>query len=116
LRCFWSGRKSRQQRAGLGQAGGLLQQRPHGRAKVNKAAPVARNLFARLVALVVAGVRCGPLLCAPAGLATSVAAVRPAFRMRQHSPRGRLHLVGWPALASAQVVKQDMGRAVTRYS
>ena len=71
-----------------------------------------RDLIGRLVAIVAACARCGPLLFVSDGLSTYIDVVRKAFRTRQSGTGGRPRLVGWPDLVIAQVVKQYAGRAV----
>lgn len=73
-----------------------------------------RDLIARVVAIVAACAQWGPLLFVSDGLSTSIDVVRTAFRSRQPGTgRGRPHVVPWPDLSIAQVVKQYAGRAVT---
>ncbi len=72
-----------------------------------------RDLLARLVAIVVACARWGPLLFVTDGLTTYIDVVRKAFRTRQPGAWGRPRLCPWPDLVIAQVVKQYAGRAVT---
>jgi transposase-like protein len=72
-----------------------------------------RDLIGRLVAIVAACARWGPLLFVSDGLSTYIDVVRKAFRTRQSGTGGRPRLVGWPDLVIAQVVKQYAGRAVT---
>lgn len=72
-----------------------------------------RELIRRLVDLVAACARWGPLLFVSDGLVTYIDAMRKAFRTRQSGTGGRPRLVPWPELAIAQVVKQYAGRAVT---
>lgn len=72
-----------------------------------------RERHARLVAIVAACAKCGPLLCVSDGLVTFIDAVRKAFRTRQTGTGGRPRLVPWPEVAIAPVVKQYTGRAVS---
>lgn len=72
-----------------------------------------RTLIQRLVAIVAACARFGPLLFVTDGLKTYIDVVRCAFRTRQTGTGGRPRLTGWPDLVIAQVVKQYAGRAVT---
>lgn len=72
-----------------------------------------RDLLRRLVDLVAASARLGPLLFVTDGLKTYVDVVRKAFRTRQTGTGGRPRLTIWPQLAIAQVVKQYSRRAVT---
>jgi transposase-like protein len=72
-----------------------------------------RTLIERLVALVAACARFGPLLFVTDGLKTYIDVVRCTFRTRQTGTGGRPRLIGWPDLVIAQVVKQYAGRAVT---
>ncbi len=72
-----------------------------------------RALIQRLVAMVAACARCGPLLFVTDGLKTYIDVVRCTFRTRQTGTGGRPRLIGWPDLVIAQVVKQYAGRAVT---
>jgi hypothetical protein len=72
-----------------------------------------RRLIQRLVAIVAACARFGPLLFVTDGLQTYIDVVRSAFRTRQTGTGGRPRLIGWPDLVIAQVVKQYSGRVVT---
>ena len=72
-----------------------------------------RRLIERLVAIVAAGCRFGPLLFVTDGLSTYIDVVRKAFRTRQSGTGGRARLNIWPDLVIAQVVKQYAGRVVT---
>ncbi len=72
-----------------------------------------RTLIQRLVAMVAACARFGPLLFVTDGLKTYIDVVRCTFRTRQTGTGGRPRLIGWPDLVIAQVVKQYAGRAVT---
>jgi transposase-like protein len=72
-----------------------------------------RRLIQRLVAIVAACARFGPLLFVTDGLQTYSDVVRSAFRTRQTGTGGRPRLIGWPDLVIAQVVKQYSGRVVT---
>jgi transposase-like protein len=65
-----------------------------------------RDLIGRLVALLAAGARWGPLLFVTDGLVTYIDALRKAFRTCQGGTGGRPRLLGWPDLVIAQVVKQ----------
>lgn len=71
------------------------------------------ELIERLVAIVAACARFGPLLFVSDGLKTYIDVVRKAFRTRQGGTGGRPRLLIWPDLVIAQVVKQYRGRAVT---
>jgi hypothetical protein len=75
--------------------------------------PARPCLIGRLVGLVAACAKCGPVQFVTDGLVTYIDAVRKAFCTHQGSTGGRPRLVGWPELAIAQVVKQYAGRAVT---